>query len=158
MSAGYALTSLPHDAPVWVRDLARACIHEHAHACAAQHFGVWGRVGIIPTGAGSLEEKHFVGQFHMHGHLRPQHARVVGLAGVMAEAAFFDDFDLDDADALFDDLKYGDTGISESDARLVGRPRLSVVRATASTLRLVWPQLLADASAQFAACMEEADS
>ena len=72
----------------WLRylgahNLRRFCIHEHAHAIVAHHFGVFGVVSIRRIGGG--RQAHYTGQFTPCAQLQGKIGRLVGLAGTIAQ-------------------------------------------------------------------------
>lgn len=145
----------PFCAPAVVaRDLRRICIHEFAHQEVARLLGVLGHVRIERNPNGGWHEKHFSGRFHFYCGLDQRQARLIGLAGKVAEQLDEDDFD---AFEFVDDLDTGEIELSGTDAESAGDFDENDVDEAAALVIQAWEAIEEATAFESANWMDEDD-
>jgi len=66
-------------------DLRKSCIYGYAHRTVAHRFGVRGIVNVVFNLNGGDTEKHYTGEFRARAVLVGRPARLIGMAGTVAE-------------------------------------------------------------------------
>ena len=138
-------------------DLRLACIHEHAHAAVAGHFGIVGRVTIFENPDGSLDgEKFFGGNFQLYAGGDAHQHRMIGLAGTVAE-----NVDRDPGIEAWEIQEYLDLHVIElsaTDAELAGDYAEGDVEECLALVRQWWSGIAQEAKFEAAKWEEVASS
>lgn len=121
-------------------DLHSAAIHEAGHSVIAAHFGVPTHAELRKNASGGEDVNWVGGWTRMFG--KPssaEAARVIGLAGVVAEAYAADD--RVDGGEIADYLALGVMALSETDAGMAGGWTADDVERCLGLVRDAWPEI-----------------
>ncbi len=139
------------------RDLIRACVHEAAHAHVAGTLGYHADWRVTKTDASNIyQEKAWVGQTRFFQQLSPDHEKLIGLAGSIAEE-FMDDPSVC-ADDLLDYLQSGAIELSSTDAQYTGEIDELAVSKTLELVKGAWNRILTDAERRAAVYIDSGDA
>lgn len=135
--------------PAEVSDLEqrKAAIHEAAHAVIAHHLGYGATPEIHRTPDPGPDDKLWIGSTDLYGHIVGIDARLIGLAGVIAEEVnACPDVDAEDLLNFLDD---GTIELSCTDAQMAGSYTPQDIDDILSLVRGHWPRI--DEEAKFLA-------
>jgi hypothetical protein len=137
-----------------LRNLRRACLHEHAHLAVARALGASGFVSIRCAGRGADGALRFGGRFQMYGELGDDDWRIVALAGAIAEC-----LDTDptlSAGRIAERLRTGADALSGRDAELAAGYGDHDVERCLDLVRAMWREIEMDANERSAAIQRDA--
>lgn len=123
-------------------------IHEHAHYETSRHFGLEvSGLMVALNRSGDPTENPWLGKVRAYATDNVSHLRLVGLAGITAEA-FAEEGDVPHlAPLLWHVIKTGDSSFSAEDAQMAGDFNMDHLQEAVHLVRTLWPVIEVGANA-----------